>query len=183
MVEAAASGIHSPTRNPFSFPWTSAPGNQLPTNTAVHVWRTRADTGPDQWTIPLGAWAGDEFVGVQDLRGERFAARRSINSGSWLRRSAQGQGLGKEMRAAGLLYAFDFLGATEATSEAASWNSASLGVSHALGYTENGTARELWGDVVEDVTYVRVTPEAFRRPEWNLAVTGHDAVARFLRIP
>ncbi|MBG6083988.1 GNAT family N-acetyltransferase [Zhihengliuella flava] len=180
MVEAAASGIHPPERNPFTFPWTSVPGDQLPTNTAVHVWRTRAETGPDQWTIPLGVWLDGAFVGVQDLRAARFTAVRSVTTGSWLRRSAQGRGVGREMRAAGLVYAFDYLGATEATSEAASWNAASLGVSHSLGYTENGSRRELWGDAVEDVTYVRITPQALRRPPWTLHVAGHDAVARFL---
>lgn len=183
MVEAARSGIHPPERSPFSFPWTSAPVAELPSNTALHVWRTRAETTPDAWTLPLGVWADGTFAGVQDITATGFRALRSVGTGSWLRASAQGRGLGKEMRAAGLLYAFDVLGATLAGSEAASWNEASLGVSRSLGYAVNGVRRELWGDQVEDVTYVRVTPETFRRPDWELGVSGHDSVAAFLRLP
>ncbi|WP_257998460.1 GNAT family N-acetyltransferase [Zhihengliuella halotolerans] len=183
MIEAALSGIHPPERNPFSFPWTSATTAELPTNTAVHVWRTRAATDPDAWTLPLGAWAEGTFVGVQDITATGFRALRCVGTGSWLRSSAQGAGLGKEMRTAGLAYAFDYLGATAAGSEAAAWNEASLGVSRSLGYTPNEVRRELWGDQVEDVQYVHVSPETFRRPDWELGVSGHDSVAAFLRLP
>ncbi|GHD09601.1 GNAT family N-acetyltransferase [Zhihengliuella salsuginis] len=183
MVDAVQSGIHPPERSPFSVPWTSAPVVDLPANTAVHVWRTRAETTPDAWTLPLGVWSDGTFVGVQDITARGFRALRSVGTGSWLRTSAQGRGLGKEMRAAGLFYAFDVLGATLAGSEAASWNEASLGVSRTLGYEENGVRRELWGEKIEDVAYVRVTPETFRRPAWRLGVRGHESVAAFLRLP
>ncbi len=105
---------------------------------------------------------------------------KTVSTGSWLKRDAQGQGLGKEMRAAALSYAFDFLNAEVATSEAAVWNKQSLGVSTSLGYEPNGTYRDQWGADVVEVQRVRLTAGSFIRPDWKLKVEGHDAAAKFL---
>jgi RimJ/RimL family protein N-acetyltransferase len=86
------------------------------------------------------------------------------------------------MRAAVVLWAFNWLGAEVAESEAAAWNSSSLGVSRALGYEPNGTARMSWGNTAVDVQKVRVTPATFKRPDWTLQVEGHEAAAKFLHI-
>jgi RimJ/RimL family protein N-acetyltransferase len=67
---------------------------------------------------------------------------REVRTGSWLTRSAQRQGFGKEMRAAVLQLAFDGLGAVVARSGAFLDNQASAAVSKALGYRENGRHRE-----------------------------------------
>ncbi len=99
-----------------------------------------------------------------------FALLKTVSTGSWLKQSVQGRGLGKEMRAAVVLWAFDWLGADVAESEAADWNAASLGVSRALGYEPNGTTRKAWGTQVETVQKVRVTPATFKRPDWTLQV-------------
>ncbi|MEE1619931.1 GNAT family protein [Zafaria sp. Z1313] len=180
LVEAALAGIHEASRSPFSFPWTSVPDAELPANTARHAWRTRAETGPGAWTLPFGVWCGSRMIGVQDVTARDIPRLRTVQTGSWLTRSAQGRGYGREMRAAVLLYSFDHLGAGAAESDAAAWNSASLGVSSSLGYRPNGSRRQLWGDTVQEVRFTAVTPETLVRPPWRLEVEGHAAAAAFL---
>jgi RimJ/RimL family protein N-acetyltransferase len=181
-VEAAGSGIHDAGRNPFSTPWTELPAEELGPNMARWYWRCRAECTPESWTLLLGIWHDGEFVGCQDVGAKNFAALKTASTGSWLKQSVHGRGLGKEMRAAVALYAFDWLGAEAAESEAALWNEASLGVSRALGYELNGITRKAWGPKVETVQHVRLTPETFKRPDWTLQVEGHEAVATFLKV-
>ena len=63
---------------------------------------------------------------------------KSVETGSWLGLRHQGQGIGKEMRAAVLHFAFAGLGAPRRSSGAWDDNKPSLGVSAALGYEPNG---------------------------------------------
>src|SRR3954464_14898605 len=137
-VAAARSGVHEPGRNPFSNSWTEALPNELGTSMAQWYWRCRGGMTPTDWTLPLGIWHQNDFIGCQDVVAKDFAMLKTVSTGSWLRQSAQGRGLGKEMRAAVALYAFDWLGAEVAESEAAAWNHQSLGVSRSLGYELNG---------------------------------------------
>lgn len=179
-VAAAESGVHEPGRNPFSMPWSELPAESLGQNMAQWYWRCRGQATPGDWTLLMGIWREDEFIGCQDLGAKDFAILKTVSTGSWLKRSVQGQGLGTEMRAAVALYAFDWLGAEAAESEAAVWNAASLGVSRSLGYELNGTTRMNWGGKAEEVQKVRLTPETFKRPDWTLQVKGHEAAAKFL---
>jgi RimJ/RimL family protein N-acetyltransferase len=179
-VEAARSGIHEAGRNPFSTPWTELAADELGPNMARWYWRCRGGFTPESWTLLLGIWHEGGFIGCQDVGATDFAALKTVTTGSWLKQSAQGRGFGKEMRAAVALYAFDWLGAEVAESEAAIWNEASLGVSRSLGYELNGTTRKAWGPKVETVQHVRLTPGTFKRPDWALHVEGHQAAARFL---
>ena len=181
-VDAALSGINEPGRNPFGIPWNDVPAEDLGPNMAQWYWRCRAGVTPEGWTLPLGIWHGGEFIGCQDLEAKDFAVLKTITTGSWLRKSAQGRGLGKEMRAAVVSYAFDHLKAEVAESEAAAWNEQSLGVSRSLGYDLNGITRAAWGGRMQDIQKVRVTPESFKRPQWTLKVQGHEATAKFLGI-
>jgi RimJ/RimL family protein N-acetyltransferase len=182
-VDAAASGIHEPGRNPFSTPWTEAPPQELGTNMAQWYWRCRGGMTPNDWTLLLGIWHEDDFVGCQDIAAKDFAMLKTVTTGSWVRRSVQGRGLGKEMRAAVALYAFDHLGAEVAESEAALWNQQSLGVSRSLGYEPNGITRANWAGKTNDVQKVRLTPATFNRPAWNLQIKGHEALAKYLGFP
>ncbi len=181
-VAAARTGIHEPGRNPFSTPWTELPAEELGPNMARWYWRCRAECTPESWTLLLGIWHNSEFIGCQDVGAKDFGTLKTVSTGSWLRQNVQGRGLGKEMRAAVALYAFDWLGAEVAESEAASWNEASLGVSRSLGYELNGTTRKAWGTRIETVQHVRLTPDSFKRPDWTLKVGGHEAAANFLNI-
>lgn len=181
-VAAAKSGIHEPGKSPFSTPWAEAPLEELGPSMARWHWRCRAESTPESWSILLGTWHEGELVGCQDVGAKDFAALKTVSTGSWLRKSVQGRGLGKEMRAAVVLYAFDWLNAEIAESEAAAWNAASLGVSRSLGYEFNGVTRTAWGDKAEDVQKIRLTPESFKRPDWTLEVKGHEAAATFLGV-
>jgi RimJ/RimL family protein N-acetyltransferase len=181
-VEAARSGIHEPGISPFSTPWTELPAEDLGPNMARWYWRCRAECSAESWTLLLGIWHEGGFIGCQDVGAKDFAALKTVSTGSWLKQSVQGRGFGKEMRAAVALYAFDWLGAEVAESEAALWNKASLGVSRSLGYELNGTTRKAWGSQVETVQHVRLTPETFKRPDWDLKVEGHEAAAKFLQV-
>jgi RimJ/RimL family protein N-acetyltransferase len=67
-----------------------------------------------------------------------FAVKRQVGTGSWVGQAYQGHGIGKEMRAAILHLAFAGLGAQRAMSGAFENNVASLAVSRALGYVQNG---------------------------------------------
>lgn len=181
-VEAAASGIHEQGRNPFSTPWAESPPDQLGPTMGRWYWQCRANSTPESWSLILGIWHGETFLGCQDVEAKDFSVRRTVNTGSWLRRTAHGRGFGKEMRAAVALYAFDWLRADVAESEAAEWNAASLGVSRSLGYELNGVTRMSWGGKAETVQRVRLTSGAFRRPDWQLKVDGHEPTAQFLGI-
>ena len=179
-VQAALSGVHEPGRNPFSQPWAEFPADQLGPKMAQWYWRCRAEVTPEAWTLLLGIWHDGGFIGCQDVEAKDFATLGTVSTGSWLTRSAQGQGFGKEMRAAVVCYAFDYLKAEVAESEAAAWNEQSLGVSRSLGYELNGTTRASWGDKMQEVQKVRVTPATFKRPGWALQVEGHEPTAKYL---
>jgi RimJ/RimL family protein N-acetyltransferase len=135
---AATVGVHDPGFMPFSTPWTRAEPPVLQWQGMQHYWRTRATFGADDWTLPFAVFDGGELVGVQDVRGKRFAVTRWVSTGSWLGQSFQGKGIGKEMRAAVLHLAFDALGAEHAETSAFADNPRSLGVTRALGYESIG---------------------------------------------
>lgn len=181
-VRAAWNGIYEPGMNPFSSNWAELPKEELGASMAQRFWRARAEATPASWKLLLGVWRDGDFVGCQNLSARDFAALKTVKTASWLTRSRQGEGLGKEMRAAAACYAFDWLQAEVSESEAMSWNAASLGVSQSLGYTLNGVERVSWNGRREEIQRTRLTPGTFKRPDWTLQVTGHHAAARFLHI-
>ena len=139
----AARGIHPPETMPFGIPWTDAPSPELEQSALQWWWRQRAEWRPECWWFVGAVFVAGEPVGVQDLRATAFASLGTVETGSWLGRAHQGQGLGREMRAAVLHLAFAGLGAVEALSGAWLDNAASLAVSRALGYVDNGEAWRL----------------------------------------
>lgn len=134
----ASQGIHDPSVMPFMIPWTDAPPDIRPRNSLQFWWGLRAAWQPNKWHLTLVVRENTAVVGVQDLFATAFAATRQVATGSWLGKAYQGRGIGKEMRAAVLHLAFAGLGAERATSGAFEDNAASLAVSRALGYVENG---------------------------------------------
>jgi RimJ/RimL family protein N-acetyltransferase len=136
----AAEGIHDPAQMPFGLPWTDAPSPELERNSVQHYWRSRAEWRPTKWDAPFTVVTNDDatIVGVQAVHTENFPTLRTFQTGSWLGRAHQGQGIGKEMRAAVLHFAFAGLHAMRATTAAFDDNRASLGVTRSLGYVENG---------------------------------------------
>lgn len=135
---AATAGVHDPDFMPFTVPWTRFEPPQLQQQGMQHYWRTRAETSPQRWAPPLAVYDGTTLVGVQTLMANDFATARWVETGSWLGRAHQGQGIGKEMRAAVLHLAFDGLDAAYAATGAFHDNASSLGVTRALAYRDNG---------------------------------------------
>ncbi len=103
------------------------------------MWSRRASLSPGDWGLPFVVMDDAEPVGVQLLFAVQFPVTRSVETGSWLVQRAQGRGLGKEMRAAVLHFAFEGLDAVEAYSASFEDNPASQAVSRGNGYEANGT--------------------------------------------
>jgi RimJ/RimL family protein N-acetyltransferase len=139
VAEVAATGIHDPDAMPFYTPWSRAEPPALQRGVLQHVWSCRGALAPRKWSLPLVVFADGEAVGIQDVFAQEFATSRTVETGSWLARSAQGRGLGKEMRAAVLHLAFEHMGAVEAYSASFEDNPASTAVSRANGYEPNGS--------------------------------------------
>ena len=159
LARLAKGGVHDATSMPFLKPWTDAP---LERGLLQWGWRHRADWDPTKWSLNSAVFIDDEVVGVQDLMATDFATLRSVKTGSWLGISKHGQGIGKEMRSAILHFAFVGLGAAEALSGGWSDNASSLGVSKALGYSENGRRLGLQRGVATELIDLRLT-----RDEWD----------------
>jgi RimJ/RimL family protein N-acetyltransferase len=138
LAELAAEGIHDPKEMPFRFPWTDAPSPQLERSALQFHWRIRATWTVEAWHLPFAVWHQGVIVGQQDILARDFLQTHTIESGSWLGRAHQGEGIGKEMRAAVLHLGFDGLGAKRAETGAYEHNHASLGVTRSLGYEPNG---------------------------------------------
>ncbi len=138
LIEVADAGIHDPSTMPFSIPWTDVPAPRRQRESLQWYWGQRARWRPEEWAFTGGVFVDGRPVGVQDLSATGFAEHRRVNTGSWLGRRSQGQGLGKEMRAAVLHLAFAGLGALEARSGGFFDNAASLATSRSLGYTVVG---------------------------------------------
>lgn len=139
LASLAAEGIHPPETMPFGVPWTDQPSPRLERATVQWNLLQMATWRPESWSFnPVVIHAG-RVVGTQGISATDFAVTRSFRTGSWLGRAHQGRGLGREMRAAILEFGFALLGALVALSAAFHDNRASLEVSRALGYEENGT--------------------------------------------
>jgi len=134
----ASQGIHDRAIMPFEIPWTDDPPEVRPRNSLQFWWALRANWKPHRWALNLVVREGETIVGVQDLVAAEFAVTRQVATGSWLGTAFQRRGVGTEMRAAVLHLAFEGLGAERATSTAFDDNIASLKVSRALSYVENG---------------------------------------------
>src|SRR5215207_8411705 len=119
---AAVDGIHEPDRMPFALPWTDEPPETLRREMARYFWRERAAVAPGTWMLNFAVLEHGTPIGVQDLRAVDFTPLRTVSSGSRLTRSRQRAGLGTEMRAAVLAFAFDHLGAEVAESAVIDWN-------------------------------------------------------------
>jgi RimJ/RimL family protein N-acetyltransferase/predicted GNAT family N-acyltransferase len=163
LFEVAEAGIHDPTVMPFEIPWTDALDEE---DFVSHV------TGSTTDSIRFVVFLDGAPIGVQAVDVEP----ESISTGSWLGRSYQGRGLGTEMRAAVLTYAFDVRQAPLARSGAIAGNPQSLGVSRKLGYEVVGTQLVSPRDSPVELTDVELRRERFHSPV-PVAVDGVSAVA------
>lgn len=141
LAALAARGVHDPAWMPFGFPWTDLPPPDLERGVLRFHWESRASLSPERWRIAMATIVDGVVVGSTDLLATDFPVLRTFETGSWLGREYQGQGIGREMRLATLTLGFDGLGALEATTAAWPDNGASLGVTRSLGYEFNGIER------------------------------------------
>lgn len=178
LVELAAEallGVHPPGLMPFLVPWTDADPAELGPRIMQHHWSVRAAITPERWTVNFLVRCEGRVMGTQGLGSTDFAVTREVRTGSWIGLGHQGHGIGTEMRAAVLMFAFDHLGAVRARSAAFVDNPASLRVSEKLGYRRDGTEAVVRrGRRTEDVRLV-VDPEELRRPDRTLRVEGVEA--------
>jgi RimJ/RimL family protein N-acetyltransferase len=141
LVDLADRGIHDPATMPFLTPFTDLPAPQRARSTLQFYAGAWANWSVDRWLLPLVARTDGVCVGVQSVEAESFPVLRTVTTGSWLGLAHQGQGLGTEMRGGALALAFNGLGAQSAETGAFDDNTASLGVTAALGYQPNGWTR------------------------------------------
>jgi len=138
LAQLAFDGIHDEADMPFGVPWTDAPAEERARATMQWHWRMWSALSPDEWHLPFVVLVDDVVVGTQELSATQFRVRREVLTGSWLGRAHQRQGIGTQMRAAVLEFAFMHLGAMWATTSAFEDNHASNGVSRRLGYLPDG---------------------------------------------
>lgn len=175
----AVGGIHEPDRMPFYHPWTQVDPAELPLKFAQYHWLSRASWSREKWELNLGVWRDGVLLGVQSVATEHFLVTRTGETGSWLGRGHQGQGVGTAMRQMICAFLFDHLDFEEITSGAFTDNPASLAVSRRVGYRDNGVRRlkRREGELATNLGLV-LTPEDLVRGEHPLEVEG---VAPFRR--
>ena len=176
LLQVAKAGIHPPDEMPFGVAWTSVEGEAFDRSFLQHYWRTRGALSPEEWVLNFMVELNGRPIGAQSVDAEGFATFRTVHTGSWLGLAYQGRGLGKEMRAAVLGFAFDGLGAEVAETSAFLDNGPSNGVTRALGYEENGLGSLAPQGVARVTQKFRMTAEGWRsRPRPALAIEGLDA--------
>ena len=177
LLAVAKAGIHPPDEMPFGVAWTSLEGAAFDRGFMQHYWGTRGDVLARRLVLNLMVEPEGGPIGAQSVRAGRFAVYRTVDTGSWLGRRFQGRGLGKEMRAAVLGFAFDGLGAEVAETSRSSTTLPSNGVSRALGYEENGFGSLAPEGVARVTQKFRMTAEGWRsRPRPPLAIEGLDGI-------
>ena len=139
-------------------------------------WGARARTSPEWWVLVFAIVVDGRAIGTQEITGIEFPAVRSVETFSWLARSHQGLGLGREMREAVLHLAFAELGADRALSEAFEDNVPSSRISLAMGYEPEGTVWRTRRGEAAPMTRFVLTREAWEaRRRSDVEVRGLEA--------
>ncbi len=184
LVSLAAQGIHPPETMPFFVPWTDFESPELERHALQYHWRCRADCSPNKWDLGFVAVVDGRIVGSQGLHATNFPVLRTAESGSWLGKEYQGQGIGRLMRSVVLRLAFQHLGAEAITSGAFADNPASQRVSILSGYELNGTSTLLRrGEAAAHQRFL-LTRERWLEtaPPVELSVDGLDACRELLGV-
>lgn len=176
LVELAArarDGVHDPATMPFLVPWTDGRDAEgFERGILQYHWGARAASTPEDWSLNFLVRHRGAVIGMQSLWGRRFTVLREVSTGSWLTLAVHGHGFGTEMRTAVLAFAFDGLDAVGARSAAFEDNVASARVSARLGYVDDGIDHHERRGRRAVVRRLRLSPAAFRRPDWTPEVEG-----------
>jgi len=176
LMALARAGIHPPDEMPFGVAWSTLPSPAFERGFMQHHWTMRGTWSPKHWFLNLVADLEGALIGSQSVGSEGFAVHRTVVTGSWLGREFQGRGLGKEMRAAILGFAFDGLRARVAETSAFLDNAPSNAVSRSLGYEENGLGSLAPEGVARVTQQFRMTTDMWRsRPRPPLTIDGLEA--------
>ena len=185
LADLALAGIHDPSWMPFGHPWTDGEPDVVGRGSMQHHWKARGSLAPAKWDLPFAVFSGGELAGVQGLHARNFPRLGSVETGSWLGRPFQGQGIGKQMRRLALHLIFEGLGAVEATSGAWEDNTPSLAVSRALGYQNNGDGWDLRRNEPARMMRLRMDRagwETARADGSDVVVAGLDACLPLLGV-
>ncbi len=161
LADLASRGVHDPATMPFTIPWTDAEPAALRRGTLQWFWRQRAEWSVESWHLAFVVVVEGRVVGTQSIIGEQFLKLREVATGSWLGREHQGQGIGKEMRAAVVQFGFVGLDAQYALTGAFHDNAPSLAVTRSLGYEEEGRRRVLRRDEPDWIVGYRLARETW----------------------
>jgi RimJ/RimL family protein N-acetyltransferase len=172
LARVAKAGIVDPDRTVFLMPWHKLPSPAFERQFLLHWWAGRGRWSPTAWSLVLAVIEEGRPIGLQEIMARDFAIRRVVNSGSWLGREFQGQGLGTEARAAMLALAFDGLGADAAESGYIEGNAASARVSEKLGYRVSGDEVFAIEGKRELEIKVRCTRESWQRELVPVTIEG-----------
>ena len=173
LLAVAKAGIHSEGEMPFGVAWSAIPSPAFERGFLQHHWGTWASWAPENWQLNLVVELDGQPIGSQSIQAVGFAVFGTVHTGSWLGRAYQGRGLGTEMRAAVLGFAFDGLCAQVAESSAFVDNAASNRVSRKLGYEDNGRGRLAPEGVARETQLFRMTAEGWRsRPRPPVRIEG-----------
>jgi RimJ/RimL family protein N-acetyltransferase len=176
LARLAAEGIYDPQnqylpRIPVGG-WEDVAAPEAGRRFLRYYWAALADWQPEKWNLMLAARVDGEIVGVQEIGAQHFAVTGTVSTGSWVGRRFRGVGCGKAMREAVLHLAFDGLHAERADTAAWRTNHASLGVSRAMGYQDNGTTtRAAEGKRVEQIN-LTLRHADWHRPSQGCHITG-----------
>ncbi len=180
LVGVAKDGVHDPAEMPFSVPWTDWLAGDDGFGMLQFYWGQRAKIAKKDWAINFIVRFEGRAIGVQSMSAQDFGVLRDVHTGSWLGQKFHGSGLGTEMRAALLQFAFDHLDARIAHSAAWVGNHASNRVSAKLGYLPDGTIGVApRGERLEQVR-LRLDAANFVRPGWDVSVEGLAACVQLL---
>jgi RimJ/RimL family protein N-acetyltransferase len=176
LIAVVDAGVHDPEVMPFTIPWTDQEPAARAVSAAQHWWGARAHWSVDDWLFTGAVFVEGRPVGVQGMLAKKFRIVRSVESGSWLGKKYQGQGLGREMREAMLHFAFAGLGAEEALSGAFEDNAASLATSRSVGYVDNGEGRMSRREESARIIQLRLERATWeQRQRDDIEIAGLDA--------
>ena len=178
LAKLAGEGVHDPSWMPMTG-WTDQPSPQLERGVLHWHWGRRANWRPNDWGFEAVTLVDGEVVGTQGMAAHDFGTLRGVETGSWIGLRFQGQGIGKEMRAAMLHLAFAGLDALVANSAYWHDNAPSHHVSASLGYEPNGVRwalRRSARDVEQVVQLRREVWEERRRDDITIEGLGDAAL-------
>ena len=100
LANVAGEGVHDEDKMPFYTPWTRGSALDRARSVLRWNWKGWGEWDPAKWSWGAVTVVDGVVVGTQGMEATDYAVCRTVETGSWLGQAHQGQGIGKEMRAA-----------------------------------------------------------------------------------